>query len=88
MTTTGRWKALRWFKDHAEDINSVAGTRMPSARMRRTMLKEGQLRQEPVGSFGHQRFTLTEAGHALLASKRKHKRRKPSIEEQLNEAIP
>jgi hypothetical protein len=43
MTTTMRWRALRWFADHAVDVNGVMGRKQPSAWMRRLMIREGQL---------------------------------------------
>jgi hypothetical protein len=74
MPTTTRWRALRWFADHDRDVNAVMGRRMPSTRMHTMMIREGQLLREPVGSFEHYRFKLTEAGHELLRSKYKRNR--------------
>ena len=73
MITTERWRALKWFADHAVDINAVMGQRMPSTKMRNLMVREGELAREPTGGFAHHRFNLTEAGHELLG--RKHKRK-------------
>lgn len=70
MVTTARWRALRWFADHAVDINSVMGRRMPSTKMRRLMIRDGQLKGEQI-AFDGKRFTLTESGQALLARKGK-----------------
>jgi hypothetical protein len=89
MTSTGRWKALRWFADHAVDVNDMIGRgRPPTSKMRNLMIREGQLARVPLGSFGHAKFELTPEGCELLANKHKKKRRRPSIEEQLGEAIP
>lgn len=75
MTSSARWTALRWFRDHEIDINAVAGRRRPSSRMWRLMIREGQLDKRPVGSFGHARFVLTDAGKQLLASRRRARAR-------------
>jgi hypothetical protein len=79
MTTTARWRALRWFADHAADINKVMGRRQPSGKMRKLMIREGQLQRVPVGGFGHAYFVLTEQGWLMLANK--HKRKKANKEE-------
>jgi hypothetical protein len=83
MTTTARWRALRWFADHAADINAVFGRRMPSAKMRKLMMRDGQIMSSDVGSFKHRRFELTAQGRAMLAEK--YKRKKPNKEEDHDE---
>jgi hypothetical protein len=83
MTTTARWKALRWFADHAADINAVMGRKMPSGKMRKLMIRDGQIASTDVGSFRHRRFELTAHGHAMLAEK--HKRKKINKEEDHDE---
>jgi hypothetical protein len=86
MTTTARWNALRWFADHALDINKVMGRRIPSTKMRNVMVRDGQLMCRPAGSFKYHRFELTARGQAMLVGKRK--RKKQVVEQQLSEAIP
>lgn len=70
--TTMRWRALNWFANHEADQHSVMGQRVPTAKMRNRMVREGQLLRVPVGQFDFHRFILTHAGRELLATKGKH----------------
>jgi hypothetical protein len=75
MTTAARWRALHWFKDHAADVNAVMGRRQPTAKMRRLMIREGQLEAKKLDGFKLQAFVLTAAGAAVEASRRRNNRR-------------
>ncbi|WLB24917.1 hypothetical protein QIH85_23850 [Bradyrhizobium japonicum] len=73
--TTARYAALQWFADHERDPLSVLMAAKPSTKMRRLMAREGQVFRVPVGQFNYDRWLLTDAGRAALASRpkgRKH----------------
>jgi hypothetical protein len=76
--TTARYRALQWFADHERDPLSVLMTEKPSTKMRRLMAREGQVFRVPVGQFNYQRWLLTDAGRAVLATKPVRRKCKPT----------
>jgi hypothetical protein len=70
MPTPARFYALQWFHDHeAHGPDSVIGRRPPTTRMRRLMLKEGEVENQPVGQFKFRKWRLTPAGREKLQTK-------------------
>jgi hypothetical protein len=72
MTTSARYRALKWFHDH-ETLGSDAmlSREPPTTRMRRLMAKEGQAIRMPTGQFEHHKWRLTELGLEVLRNKRR-----------------
>jgi hypothetical protein len=81
MPTPARWYALAWFRDHETGgPDAVFGRKAPSARMRRLMVKQGEVERAPVGQFAYQKWTLTTLGHEVLGKKQTRRSRKPRVE--------
>lgn len=78
MITEARKRALHWFNDHALDVNAVIGRKQPTKRMRNLMIRQCQLKAQPI-AFSQRKYLLTEHGKAILAeiiAKKKHRQRK------------
>jgi hypothetical protein len=83
MPTSARYHALQWFLDHETfGPDSVIRRRAPTTRMRRLMLKEGELTNEPVGQFKYYKWMLTPKGREALAAKppKRRSRRMPDAD--------
>lgn len=73
MTTPARRHPLSWFSDHARDVNAVMGRQAPTARMRKLMIREGQVKRVPTALRNLRAHELTDAGHALRSAGRRKK---------------
>jgi hypothetical protein len=72
MPTPARYHALQWFHDHEVLGRDAVFTRKsPTTRMRRLMVREGQVERLPVGQLDHYQWRLTPQGREALGAKQK-----------------
>lgn len=75
MPTSARWYALQWFSDHEKGgPDAVLTRKAPSTRMRRLMVRNGQVERRPIGQFNFQAWVLTPEGREMLLKKPKARR--------------